>query len=65
MTARLDSMGIRPGKRIFKLNNMLMRGPVMVEVDRAQVSVGFGAASRIIVSLCEADIEADTVDGKP
>ena len=48
---RLDALGIRPGKRITKVGSMFMRGPVTVQVDRAQVAVGFGMASRIIVEL--------------
>ena len=48
---RLNALGIRPGKRITKLSSMLMRGPVTIEVDRAQVAIGFGMARRIIVEL--------------
>ena len=46
---RLNSLGIRPGKRITKISSMIMRGPVTIEVDRAQVAIGFGMAGRIIV----------------
>ena len=48
---RLNSLGIRPGKRIIKVSSMIMRGPVTIEVDRAQVAIGFGMANRIIVEL--------------
>jgi len=48
---RLNSLGIRPGKRIIKVSSMLMRGPVTIEVDRVQVAIGFGMARRIIVEL--------------
>jgi len=50
---RLNSLGIRPGKRITKASSMIMRGPVTIEVDRAQVAIGFGMARRIIVELDE------------
>lgn len=46
---RLNALGIRQGKRITKANSMIMRGPVTVAVDRAQVAIGFGMARRIIV----------------
>jgi len=46
---RLDALGIRPGKRITKTSSMIMRGPVTIQVDRAQVAIGFGMAKRIIV----------------
>ena len=48
---RLNALGIRPGKRITKISSMLMRGPVTIQVDRAQVAIGFGMAKRIIVEL--------------
>ena len=48
---RLGALGIRPGKRIAKVSSMFMRGPVTIEVDRAQVAIGFGMAKRIIVKL--------------
>ncbi len=48
---RLNSLDIRPGKRITKVSSMFMRGPVTIQVDRAQVAIGFGMARRIIVEL--------------
>ncbi|MFC1935467.1 ferrous iron transport protein A [Chloroflexota bacterium] len=63
LTARLQALGVRPGRRILKFSNMLMHGPVMLEVDRTQVAVGFGAARRITVRMVGDD--ANTVDGKP
>ncbi|MFW6118621.1 MAG: FeoA family protein [Chloroflexota bacterium] len=46
---RLDALGIRPGKKVIKLNSTLFRGPIMLRVDNAQVAVGFGMARKIIV----------------
>jgi ferrous iron transport protein A len=48
---RLSALGIIPGKRITKISSMLMRGPVIVEVDRTRVAIGFGMATRIVVQL--------------
>jgi len=48
---RLSALGIIPGKRITKISSMLMRGPVIVEVDRTRVAIGFGMAARILVQL--------------
>ena len=53
MVNRLSAIGIRPGKKITKVSAMLMRGPVTVQVDRAQVAIGFGMARRIIVDLSQ------------
>ena len=51
LVLRLDSLGVRPGKRITKVSSMLMRGPVTIQVDSAQVAIGFGMARRIMVEL--------------
>jgi ferrous iron transport protein A len=48
---RLNALGIIPGKRIAKISDMLARGPVTIEIDRVQVAIGFGMASKIIVEL--------------
>ncbi len=51
MVERLAVLGIRPGKRVTKVSSMLLGGPVTVEVDRAQVAIGFRVASRIRVDV--------------
>ena len=49
LVSRLNALGIRPGKKITKVSSMFMRGPVTIEVDRAQLAIGFGMARRITV----------------
>ena len=51
ITSRLDALGIRPGQRVTKVGSMFMRGPVTMQVGNAQVAIGFGMATRIIVEL--------------
>lgn len=51
MVMRLNTMGVRPGKNIAKISSQLMRGPVMIEVDRTRLALGFGMAKRILVHL--------------
>jgi ferrous iron transport protein A len=48
---RLDALGIRPGKKVTKINSTLFHGPVTLRVDNAQVAVGFGMAKKIIVGV--------------
>ena len=48
---RLNALNVRPGKEITKINTMLMRGPVTIEVGNARVAIGYGMAKRIIVEL--------------
>ena len=50
---RLGALGIRSGKRISKISSIKPRGPITIEVDRAQVAIGFGMAGRIIVKTDE------------
>ncbi len=61
MVRRLDALGLRLCKRIRKVSSMLMRGPIVVEVDGFQVAIGYGMASRIMVEI----ENANTADGKP
>jgi ferrous iron transport protein A len=51
MVSRLNSLGIRPGKKITKVSSMLMRGPVTVQLDSTRLAIGFGMANKIIVEL--------------
>ena len=53
MLSRLDSLDIRPGRKIRKISQQALRGPVVVEVNRAQVAVGFGMASQIMIDIIE------------
>ena len=48
---RLYAIGIRPGKKVTKISSMLIRGPVTIKVDRAQMAIGFGMASKITIEL--------------
>jgi len=48
---RLHSLGIRPGRRITKVSGMFMRGPVTLQVGRAQVAIGYGMAGKILVEV--------------
>jgi len=51
MVNRLAALDIRPGRTIKKLNSSFMRGPVTIEVNRAQVAIGFGMANKILVEV--------------
>ena len=53
MIRRLDALGLRLCKKVRKVSSMLMRGPVVVEVDGFQIAIGYGMASRIIVETIE------------
>ncbi|MDD5155841.1 MAG: FeoA family protein [Candidatus Omnitrophica bacterium] len=48
---KLQSLGVRPGKKITKVSSHFWRGPQTVEVDNMQVAIGFGMAKRILVEV--------------
>jgi len=48
---RLQSMGVRPEKKITKVSSHFWRGPQTVEIDNIQIAVGFGMAKRILVEV--------------
>jgi ferrous iron transport protein A len=51
LVARLNALGVIPGKRITKISSMMMRGPVVFRVNNTEVAIGFGMASRVMVEL--------------
>ena len=51
LVGRLEALGIRPGKKIRKVSSAFMRGPLIVQVDRCEIAIGFGMARRIIVQI--------------
>lgn len=51
MAARLQSLGIYPGQKVLKLSSVFNKGPVVIEINRSQVALGYGRASRIFVEL--------------
>jgi ferrous iron transport protein A len=53
MTRKLERLGIINGKQIRKLSGQLMKGPVIVQVGRTQVGIGFGMASRVLVQVVD------------
>jgi len=48
---RLESLGIRLGKRVTKVSFQFMRGPITLRVDNSQVALGYGMARKIIVKI--------------
>lgn len=48
---KVQSMGIRPGKKIVKVSSHFLRGPQTIEIDRFRIAVGFGIARRIFVQV--------------
>jgi len=50
-TQRIQSMGIRIGKKIKKEEAHFWRGPQTVLVDNFKVAIGFGMASKIMIEV--------------
>jgi ferrous iron transport protein A len=55
--SNLKSLGITPGKRITRITPIPVKGPITIEVDKLQVVVGFGMATRILVKAGENDCD--------
>lgn len=51
MQARLKELGIAKGQKIKKVSRIGLAGPLIVLVNRAQVAIGAGMASRIRVKV--------------
>lgn len=51
LTRRLESLGLRVGKRVTKVSSQLMRGPLTVRIGNSQIAIGFGMARKITVQV--------------
>lgn len=51
LVRKLQSMGIRQGKKITKVSSHFWRGPQTVEIDDRQIAIGFGMARKISVEV--------------
>jgi ferrous iron transport protein A len=49
LTRKIQSLGIRPGKKITKVSSHFWRGPQTIEIDNIQIAIGFGMAKKIFV----------------
>ncbi|MGQ9512716.1 FeoA family protein [Thermodesulfitimonas sp.] len=50
---RLNALGIVPGKEIMKVSGMPLHGPVIVDVNRTRVALGFGLAKKVFVEVLD------------
>jgi len=50
-TARIQSMGLRPGKKITKISSHFWRGPQTVKIGALQIAIGFGMARKVFVEV--------------
>jgi ferrous iron transport protein A len=51
LRAQIAGMGIREGKEIEMMTKQPIKGPLVVNVDRANTSIGVGLADKIIVEV--------------
>lgn len=48
---KLNSLGIREGKKVKKLGKNFFRGPITVEVGQTRVAIGHSMAKKIVVKI--------------
>ena len=48
---KLQERGIRPGKKIKKISEAFLGGPVIIEIDNFRIAIGHGMASGILVEV--------------
>ncbi len=51
MVARLQALGLHPGKKVTKLSTVFHKGPVVVDINRSRIALGYGRACRIFVEI--------------
>ncbi len=53
LISRLQSLGVRPGKKVTKISSVFARGPVVIRADSIEVALGYGKAKKIMVEVGE------------
>jgi len=48
---KIQNLGIRQGKKITKVSSHFWKGPQTVAIDKSQVAIGHGMATRIFVEV--------------
>lgn len=51
LSSRLAALGIMKGKRVTKVSDMILRGPVTVAVGGMRIAIGYGMASKVMVKI--------------
>ncbi len=51
---KLDSLGIRKGKQVKKISDMVLKGPITIQIENSsRVAIGRGMAEKIMVKVIE------------
>jgi len=47
--SKLEALGIRPGKKIRKMNSQIFRGPIVIEIDGRDIGLGYGLENKVLI----------------
>lgn len=49
---KLDSLGIRKGKQVKKVSDMVLKGPITIQIENSsRIAIGRGMAEKIMVKV--------------
>ena len=48
---RMQSLGVRIGKKVKKVSSHFWHGPQTIEIDNLKIAIGYGLAKKIIVEV--------------
>jgi len=51
--AKMNSLNVRIGKKLKKISNSILKGPVVVEVDNTRVAIGWGMAKKVFLEVID------------
>ena len=53
LNEKLSSLGVYINKNITKISGALLQGPVVIRIDKMEIALGRGMASKILVEIKE------------
>jgi ferrous iron transport protein A len=48
---KMQSLGVRIGKKVKKVSSHFWHGPQTIEIDNLKIAIGYGLAKKIIVEV--------------
>lgn len=51
LVRKMQSLGVRIGKRVKKVSSHFWHGPQTIEIDNLKIAIGYGLAKKIIVEV--------------
>lgn len=61
ISLKLGNLGIRIGEEIKKISQQALHGPIVVEIGKSQVAIGFGMATKVLIKIADYELKKSEI----